>query len=237
MPEANKAEVFIKLAQSVQYESLGITWSTIEPLNVIDQVEQRSVGWSAGLIAGMQLVGVKILGERNFETPKNNGRPNLDAPGLFPRVLVLKCRYGGCLDEEVKKSRRVRARAGELKAKVEAKLGPCSKVDFQIELQRTLMQEHWTTRVPRTLDSNACPRFFDAATSTRTHVELEVGTNGSLHAESFETEAKALVADTSDAGTMVTKRKRAALDLSSSGGHPCGDVRMTRARVKHTSMN
>ncbi len=87
--------MFIKLAQSSMAEDIGIEWCTVAPKTKVHTVVERSPAWTASVVQGMVLQGVKLFGERHFVPLDGTKQPCLEYPGTFPRIVVLKFRHDG----------------------------------------------------------------------------------------------------------------------------------------------
>ncbi|KAF0718956.1 Aste57867_1372 [Aphanomyces stellatus] len=90
-----KPELFIKIGQLTKDDPLGIEWSSTAPKTSIVCIDDRSITWSAGLVAGMRLKGVKLAEATEFEGLEGAKIPHLCREGTYPRILILKCIYDG----------------------------------------------------------------------------------------------------------------------------------------------
>jgi hypothetical protein len=116
---------------------------------------------AVGLVPGMVLCGVKVLNDTEFERLDGTKRPNLSGPGVYPRVLVLKCINTGtailrplhyynlevdCSEEAKDTSTRVRNRSLAYKKRVKQRLGWVDEVTLLAELQVVVAKEYWIVR-------------------------------------------------------------------------------------------
>ncbi|ETV71230.1 hypothetical protein H257_13604 [Aphanomyces astaci] len=139
-------ETFIKLALLCPEDDVGVSWSNEYPMSSIASVVERSIAWSAGLVPGMMLKGVKVKGDTAFETLDGTSTPFLTGPGVYPRILVLKFTAGACTVDNIKQSARIRARTLAQRNKICKQLGPVSHAEVLVEAQKTVARQYWIIR-------------------------------------------------------------------------------------------